>query len=65
MTMQIYSGGMTKTISSVNWTLEFGIEGPYKYTENHTYWGLKNNWGMQSKNGLQKLWGNIVFFILC
>ena len=25
--------------------------------------GLKNKWGMQSKNGLQNVWGNIVFFI--
>ena len=27
--------------------------------------GTKNNWGVQSKNGLQNLWENIVFFILC
>ena len=26
---------------------------------------MKNNWGVQSKNGLQHLWWNIVFFILC
>ena len=26
-------------------------------SENHTYWGLKNNWGMQSKNGLQNCEG--------
>ena len=42
-----------------------GIRRPFKCTGNHTYWGLKNNWGMQSKNGLQNLWGNTVFFILC
>ena len=42
-----------------------GIRRPFKCTGNHTYWGLKNNWGMQSKNGLQNLWGNIMFFILC
>ena len=29
-----------------------GIRWPLKCTGNHTYWGLKNNWGMQSKNGL-------------
>ena len=29
------------------------------------YWGLKNNWGMQFRNGLQNLWGNTMFFILC
>ena len=52
------------TISSANWPLGFGIIGPFKWTGNHTYLGLKNNWGMQSKNGLQNLWGNIVFFIL-
>ena len=52
-------------ISSANWPLEFGIGRPYKCVGNHTYWGPKNNWGMQSKNGLQNLWGNIVFFILC
>ena len=42
-----------------------GIRRPFKYTGNHTYWGLKNNWGMQSKNDLQNLWGNTVSFILC
>ena len=42
-----------------------GIRRPFKCTGNHTYWCLKNNWDMQSKNGLQNLWGNIVFFILC
>ena len=42
-----------------------GIRKPFKCTGNHTYWGLKNNRGMQSKNGLQNLWGNTVFFILC
>ena len=26
-----------------------GIAGPFKWTGNHTYLGLKNNWGMQSK----------------
>ena len=42
-----------------------GIRRPFKCIGNHTYWGLKNNWGVQSKNGLQNLWGNTVFFILC
>ena len=42
----------------------FGIRATYKCTRNHTYWGLKNNWSIQSKNGLQNLWGNIVFLIL-
>ena len=42
-----------------------GIRRPFKCTGNHTYWGLKNNWSTQSKNGLQNLWGNTVFFILC
>ena len=42
-----------------------GIRWPFKCIGNHTYWGLKNNWGMQSKNGLQNLWANTVFFILC
>ena len=42
-----------------------GIRWPFKCTGNHTYWGLKNNWSMQSKNGLQNLWGNTVFFIPC
>ena len=42
-----------------------GIRRPFKCTGNHTYRGLKNNRGMQSKNGLQNLWGNTVFFILC
>ena len=42
-----------------------GIRWPFKCTGNHTYWGLKNNWGMRSKNGLQNLWGNTVFFIIC
>ena len=46
------------TISSANWPLECETRGTYKWTRNHTYWGLKNNWGMQSKNGLQNLWGN-------
>ena len=52
-------------ISSANWPLGSGIVGPFKWTGNHTYLGLKNNWGMQSKNGFQNLWGNILFFILC
>ena len=30
-----------------------GIRRPFKCTGNHTYWGLTNNWDMQSKNGLQ------------
>ena len=42
-----------------------GIRRPFKCTGNHSYWGLKNNRGTQSKNGLQNLWGNTVFFILC
>ena len=42
-----------------------GIRQPFKCTGNHTYRGLKNNRGMQSKNGLQNLWGNTVFLILC
>ena len=63
--MHIYSGGIRKTINSTNWPLEFGISGPYKCVRNYTYRGFKNNWGMQSKNGLQNLWGNIVFLILC
>ena len=32
-----------------------GIRRPFKCTGNHTYWGLKNNRGMQSKNGLQNV----------
>ena len=48
-----------KTISSANWPLGSGIIGPFKWIGNHTYLGLKNNWGMQSKNGLQNVWGNI------
>ena len=52
-------------ISSAYWPLGSGIVGPFKWTGNHTYLGLKNNWGMQSKNGFQNLWGNILFFILC
>ena len=63
--LQIYSGGIMQKISSANWPLEFGITGSYKYVRNHTYWGLKNNQGMQSKNDLQNLWGNIVFLIDC
>ena len=62
-------------MSSVNLTLEFGglggggggglgSEDPTIYRKPHIL-GSKNNWGMQSKNGLQNLWGNIVFFILC
>ena len=42
-----------------------GIRWPFKCIGKHTYWGLKNNWGMHSKNGLQNLWANTVFFILC
>ena len=38
------------TISSANWPLGSGIMGPFKWTGNHTYLGLNNNWGMQSKN---------------
>ena len=54
-----------KKTSSTNWPREFGIRGTYKCARNPTYWGLKSNWGMESKNGLQNLWGNIVFLILC
>ena len=54
-----------ETINSANWPLGSGIIGSFKWTGNHTYLGLRNNWGMQSKNGLRNLWGNIVFFILC
>ena len=36
-----------------------------QYTGSHTYLGLKKNRGMPPKNGLQNVWGNIVFFILC
>ena len=55
VTIQIYSDGIRETISSANWSLDFGISGPYNCVRNHKYWGLKNNWGMQSKNGLQNL----------
>ena len=65
VTIQIFSGGIISIISSANWPLQSGITGPYKCVRNHTYWGLRNNWGMQFKNGLQNLWGNIVFLILC
>ena len=54
-----------QTISSANWPLGSGIIVPFKWPGNHTYLGLKNNWAMQSKNGIQNLWGNILFFILC
>ena len=47
------------TISSANWPLGSGITGLYKNIGNHTYLGLRNNRGMQSKNGLQNVWGNI------
>ena len=40
---------MIRTISSANWSLEFGIKATYKCTRNHTYWGLKTNWVTQSK----------------
>ena len=49
VTIQIYSSGMTDTISSVDWPLGFGIRTTYKCEGNHTYWGIKHNWGMQSK----------------
>ena len=49
MTIQICSRGMIHTIISANWPLEFGIRLIYKCERSHTYWGLKNNWGMQSK----------------
>ena len=65
MTIQIYSSGIIWTISSANWPLEFGSAGMPKCMGNHTYLGLTNNWGMQSKNGLQNLWGNIMFCIMC
>ena len=29
------------------------IRSPYKCIGNHTYWGLKSNWGIQSKNGFE------------
>ena len=29
--------------------LEFGVTPIYKCEGNHTYWGLKNNWGMKSE----------------
>ena len=54
-----------QTISSSKWPIRSGITDPFKWTGNHTYLGLKNNWGMQSKNGLQHVWGNILFFIHC
>ena len=53
------------TISSANWPLGSGITGPYKYTGSHTYLGLKNTRCMQSKNDLQNVWGNSVFFVFC
>ena len=31
-----------------------GIRRPFKCTGNHTYWGLKNKWGVQSKKWSSK-----------
>ena len=46
-----------KQFSSANLPQEFGIAWPFKWSENHTYWGLKNNWGMESKNGFENCEG--------
>ena len=49
MTIEIYSGGMIKTISSSTWPPKFGSWPTPRCEGNHTYWCLKNNWCMQSK----------------
>ena len=49
MTTQIYFSGTIWTISFTNWPLDSGRKLVYKWTENHTYWSLKNYWGTQSK----------------
>ena len=50
--LQIYSSGIIWTISSANWSLEFGGLPVYKWTGNHNIglWKLKKyNWGTQSQ----------------
>ena len=59
VTIQIYSSGMIKTISSANGPLEFEIWPTCQNTRNHTRLGLKNKLRYAIQNGLQNLYGNI------